>query len=381
MPVSAWMIDAIDPQPGQSLLELAAGTGDTGLLAAELIAPTGTLISSDFAPEMLQAAQRRAEELGIANVRFKQIDADTSIDLEAGSLDGVLCRWGYMLMADPENALRETRRVLRPGGRVALAAWAAPEANPWQSLPGREAIAAGLAEAPDPDLPGPFRWAREGADRRAARERPASPSTTSSRSTSRSTSARRPTGGPRRSRARTASRRRSTARPTTSSTGSPSGSTSTRRGSARRTGRCGSRRGPGSPGRRPRSDAAKRSSSSGQPWPEFIAASYSAAPSPWREKCRWTTVTRVPSPSGAKRTSTRLARAGSGCGSRCGADLPREGDPLRRLARHHAAPVAAEPVRPGLEAVTALARLDPDLLQHPLRPRVLGRPPARSCAP
>ena len=84
MPVSAWMIDAIDPQPGQSLLELAAGTGDTGLLAAELIAPTGTLISSDFAPEMLQAAQRRAEELGIGNVRFKQIDADTSIDLEAG---------------------------------------------------------------------------------------------------------------------------------------------------------------------------------------------------------------------------------------------------------------------------------------------------------
>ena len=101
MPVSAWMIDAIDPQPGQSLLELAAGTGDTGLLAAELIAPAGTLISSDFAPEMLQAAQRRAEELGIGNVRFKQIDADTSIDLEAGSIDGVLCRWGYMLMADP----------------------------------------------------------------------------------------------------------------------------------------------------------------------------------------------------------------------------------------------------------------------------------------
>ncbi len=84
MPVAAWMIDAIDPQPGQSLLELAAGTGDTGLLAAELIAPAGTLISSDFAPEMLQAAQRRAEELGITNVRFKQIDADTSIDLEAG---------------------------------------------------------------------------------------------------------------------------------------------------------------------------------------------------------------------------------------------------------------------------------------------------------
>jgi len=65
MPVSAWMIDAIDPQPGDTLLELAAGTGDTGLLAAELIEPGGTLICSDFSPEMLQTAQRRAEELVI----------------------------------------------------------------------------------------------------------------------------------------------------------------------------------------------------------------------------------------------------------------------------------------------------------------------------
>ena len=163
MPVSAWMIDALDAQPGDTLLELAAGTGDTGLLAAELVQPGGTLISSDFAPEMLQTAQQRAEELGVGNVRFKQIDADTSIDLEAGSIDGVLCRWGYMLMADPENALRETRRVLRPGRRVALAAWAGREHNPWVALPSRELIAHGLAEDLPPGAPGPFAWAEEGA--------------------------------------------------------------------------------------------------------------------------------------------------------------------------------------------------------------------------
>jgi SAM-dependent methyltransferase len=162
MPVSAWMIEAIDPQPGHIVLELAAGTGDTGLLAAELIEPGGTLICSDFSPEMLATAQRRAEELGVRNVRFKQIDAATSIDVEAASLDGVLCRWGYMLMADPGSALRETRRVLKPGARVALAAWAAPEDNPWSVLPNRELTERGAGEQADPDAPHQFSWAEEG---------------------------------------------------------------------------------------------------------------------------------------------------------------------------------------------------------------------------
>src|SRR3954451_9089639 len=162
MPVSSWMVDAVGPQPGDTLLELAAGPGDTGFLAAELIRPGGTLISSDVSPEMLSVAQRRADELGLDNVRFKQIDADTSIDIEAASIDGVLCRWGYMLMADPNNALRETRRVLKPGGRVALAAWAAPEDNPWVSTLGREVTRRGLAPPVDPSEPGQFAWAPEG---------------------------------------------------------------------------------------------------------------------------------------------------------------------------------------------------------------------------
>jgi SAM-dependent methyltransferase len=135
MPVSSWMIDHTAPQVGQTVLEIAAGIGDTGFLAAELIVPGGTLITSDSSPEMLSAAQRRAEALGITNVRFKQIDASQPIDIETASIDIVLCRWGYMLMDDPDNALRETRRILRPGGRVALAAWAGPEHNGWSSLP------------------------------------------------------------------------------------------------------------------------------------------------------------------------------------------------------------------------------------------------------
>lgn len=162
MPVSVWMLDALELQPGHELLELAAGPGDVGFLAAELIAPGGTLICSDFVPEMLTAAQARAAELGVENVRFRQIDASQSIDQPAASLDGVLCRWGYMLMADAENALRETRRILRPEGRVALAAWTGPADNSWASIPMRELVGRGIVERPDPEAPGQFAWAPEG---------------------------------------------------------------------------------------------------------------------------------------------------------------------------------------------------------------------------
>jgi SAM-dependent methyltransferase len=162
MPVSSWMVDAIEPQPGHTILDLAAGVGDTGFLAAELIRPGGTLICSDFVPEMLNVAQERAKALGLDNVRFKQIDAETGIDIEAASIDGVLCRWGYMLMADPVTALAQTRRVLKPGARLALAAWTGPDENLWSALPARELIRRGLEERPDPDAPGQFAWAPEG---------------------------------------------------------------------------------------------------------------------------------------------------------------------------------------------------------------------------
>ncbi|HET8757239.1 MAG TPA: methyltransferase domain-containing protein [Solirubrobacteraceae bacterium] len=161
MPVSMWMVDAIEPQPGHTVLDLAAGIGDTGYLASELIQPGGTLITSDYLPEMLSAAQRRAEALGVTNVRFKQIDATQPIDLEAASVDAVLCRFGYMLMGDPEAALRETRRVLRPGGRLALAAWMGAQDNQWSSLPVRLLLDRGLVEPPEPG-PGQFAWAEEG---------------------------------------------------------------------------------------------------------------------------------------------------------------------------------------------------------------------------
>lgn len=146
-PVSAWMIDALGLQPGQRVLELAAGLGETGMLAAELVAPAGGVIVSDQAEAMLAGARARAEELGLDNVEFRALSAEW-IDLPLASVDAVLCRWGYMLLADPAAALTETRRVLRPGGRLALAVWDALEHNPWAGLPMQELLEHGAAPAP-----------------------------------------------------------------------------------------------------------------------------------------------------------------------------------------------------------------------------------------
>jgi SAM-dependent methyltransferase len=154
-PVSAWLIDAIAPQPGQRVLELAAGLGETGMLTAELLAPGGVAIISDQAEAMLAGARERAAAIGLHNVEFKVLNAEW-VDLPVASVDAVVCRWGYMLMADPAAALAETRRVLRAGGRLALAVWDAIERNPWARLPAMELMERGLTTPAANHTPGPF---------------------------------------------------------------------------------------------------------------------------------------------------------------------------------------------------------------------------------
>jgi SAM-dependent methyltransferase len=158
-PVSRRLIDALDLRPGQTLLELAAGPGEVGLLAAERLRPGGRLVATDASEEMVELIRARAAELGMAgDVDARAMEAEW-IDLDAASVDAVVCRWGYMLLADPGASLRETRRVLRPGGRLSLAAWAGPERNPWSSAIGAELVARGLMERPEPGAPGQFAWA------------------------------------------------------------------------------------------------------------------------------------------------------------------------------------------------------------------------------
>jgi ubiquinone/menaquinone biosynthesis C-methylase UbiE len=146
-PVSEWLVQALDPGPGQTVLDLAAGTGETGFLAAPRLAPDGVLISSDRSPSMVQAARRLAGELGIGGVEFRTLDSE-QIELETASIDGVLSRFGYILRGDPPRSLGEIRRVLRPGGRVAFAVWGERSRNSWMTVPAEVMVERGHLSPP-----------------------------------------------------------------------------------------------------------------------------------------------------------------------------------------------------------------------------------------
>ena len=158
-PVSAWLVDVLELEPGQTVVEVAAGPGDTGLLAAERVQPGGRLIATDAAEGMVALVAERADELGLGDAVDARVMQAEWLDLPTATADAVLCRWGYMLLADPPAALREARRVLRPGGRISLAAWDGPEHNRWSSVIGAEMVRRGLYERPEPGAPGQFAWA------------------------------------------------------------------------------------------------------------------------------------------------------------------------------------------------------------------------------
>jgi SAM-dependent methyltransferase len=158
-PVREWMLHMLRPREGDAVLELAAGIGDTGFEAAAILGESGRLITSDLSPAMLAAARRRGAEIGVDNVDYRVIDAER-IELADDSVDGVLCRFGYMLMPDPAAAFAETRRVLRPGGRLTLAVWGRIERNPWIAIVGISLGQRGHIPPPEPPpAPGPFSMA------------------------------------------------------------------------------------------------------------------------------------------------------------------------------------------------------------------------------
>jgi ubiquinone/menaquinone biosynthesis C-methylase UbiE len=108
--------------PGEHVLDLACGTGLVTFDAARAVGPEGKVLGTDISGQMVDAARRRATEQNISNVAFARMDAET-LDLPDASCDVVLCALGLMYLPDPQAAVREWQRVLRPGGRVVIAVW------------------------------------------------------------------------------------------------------------------------------------------------------------------------------------------------------------------------------------------------------------------
>jgi len=154
-PVANWLVERVDAQPGEVVLELAAGTGDLGLRIATQVGSEGRVLSTDFASEMVDVARRQGSARGVDNVEFRVLDAER-MDLAEDSMDAVVCRFGYMLMADPAAALEQTRRVLRDDGRLAFAVWSTPDRNAWAAVPGMTLVQRGHMPPPEPGAPGVF---------------------------------------------------------------------------------------------------------------------------------------------------------------------------------------------------------------------------------
>lgn len=149
------MIRALDLRNTDSVVELACGpTADIATAVAQRPGFTGTVRAGDLSARMIEAAERRARRDGLP-VSFEQLDV-TRLPFPDGSVDKIAARWIYMLLADPMEGLREADRVLRPGGRLVFAVFAAAAENPFFMLPGSVLAERGLLRPPSPGQPSMF---------------------------------------------------------------------------------------------------------------------------------------------------------------------------------------------------------------------------------
>ena len=149
------MLDLARIQPGQRILDVAAGAGEPALSAAERVGPGGYVLATDISEGIIELALQVAQERGLEQIETRRMDGE-KLDLTDGSFDAVLCRLGLMYMPHPVTALREWRRALKPGGRVAVAVFSTPDRNSWGALPA--SLIRGRAQLPPPvpGQPGPF---------------------------------------------------------------------------------------------------------------------------------------------------------------------------------------------------------------------------------
>ena len=147
---------ALAAAPGERILDIGCGCGDSSLALAERVTPGGRVLGLDLSEPMLARARERAAAAGLSNVSFRAADAQTDA-LEPAGFDAAFSRFGVMFFADPVAAFRNVRGALRPGGRLAFVCWRPVVENAWVLVP-MAAAAPHLPLPPPaaPDAPGPF---------------------------------------------------------------------------------------------------------------------------------------------------------------------------------------------------------------------------------
>lgn len=154
-PVSDRLVALSGLQPGHHVLDVATGIGEPAVTAVMKVGPTGRVVAIDQATEMLDIARERMAELGLKNLILREMDAE-ALDLNEGSFDTILCRWGLMFLPNLSAALTKMHQLLKPGGRLAAAVWGPPPEVPMISVAMGTVSKALQVPPPSPQMPGPF---------------------------------------------------------------------------------------------------------------------------------------------------------------------------------------------------------------------------------
>jgi ubiquinone/menaquinone biosynthesis C-methylase UbiE len=160
-PLMRWCCAAADLMPGMRVLDVASGSGQPAFEAAVRVGPGGGVIAIDISPDMVACASRRGRAAGMVNLEFLEMDAE-DLRFADDTFDAVTCACGLMFFPDASGALAEIRRVLRPGGRLAVAVWDQPSRCSFMTVAGRSVAQFFPPSSPDPKAPGGFRFSRPG---------------------------------------------------------------------------------------------------------------------------------------------------------------------------------------------------------------------------
>ena len=149
------MLDLAGVTRGSRVLDIAAGAGGQTLRAASRTGATGAVLATDISSNIIALAEEQARQAGLSHVAARVMDGE-NLDIADGSFDAVISRVGLIYFPDQQRALRESRRVLRDGGRVSAVVYSTPQKNGFFSIPVSIIRRVAGLPPPAPGLPGPF---------------------------------------------------------------------------------------------------------------------------------------------------------------------------------------------------------------------------------